>query len=733
MALQNIPMAFTAAPFGIPDRTLKTQLGYLSNLLQLVINKTFLDSKAASDAAGGLDNLFGSTQAVLDDSTVQADVQEQYDIQIEMQKIQSQQNQQGAFFKGSVPLIPSVNITQPYNGVVKCGNNLFNATMNNFTGTMSCQPLPQPGDAAGLHLKEGFQFYDAGTPVTIAGPYPLVHVVSIIPGTVVRVWAMMSSRGLKQMAVVPPSYYTVSSFTYSADKPPAVTVILKEPLSTISLISDLTTQNWENSFGKYLPPHQVNNTDWDDQIYVTFQSSVGPNFVDIAEWLINNYTNNSYDSASFGAVRGKVDGLQMNFALLKQENVMTILADLAYQARCVIFLKEDVFYLIFLPDVPTETGLPGGLAGTLTEDDIQVGSLQVSCTPTENLVTRYTAVFRPDYSPVYEDPVKIIFRFNINKYGVHSEEHDFYAYNTFFDVDKAATFWLIRKSLTWKILRCKLFVTRLDLEVFDAVNLSFSKPYIANGPVIGIITALKYNSTEHLIEAEIWTPVLLGTMEPYVWAFPRGATENDIWPTYREIQAGGGGGLSGGESSLPEGNSIRLPVGIIGGNAFTENGGLDAGEGPQDRFRWTTGNSHPGRDTNNASGGSGEQRPLADPRDQSKPETPEPEGSPEFTYNYAEFNINDPISICFPAVVNKKADGEADGGGSQKYQVTAYPNTLKGKAITMTVEQLQIDKDDEIPEGTWVLVAQVVGKEKTPDGKETLLVHRYMQTPVWLM
>ena len=102
-----------------------------------------------------------------------------------------------------------------------------------------------------------------------------------------------------------------------------------------------------------------------------------------------------------------------------------------------------------------------------------VDSLQVTTTSTEELVTKYRATYRPDYSPFFSEPVNILLRYNIPKYGVHEESHDFYCYNTFNAVHAAATYWLIQKSQTWKILKARLLLTRLDLEVFDYVTLGF--------------------------------------------------------------------------------------------------------------------------------------------------------------------------------------------------------------------------------------------------------------------
>ena len=162
---------------------------------------------------------------------------------------------------------------------------------------------------------------------------------------------------------------------------------------------------------------------------------------------------------------------------------------------------------------------------TLTEADVMVDSLQVTTTSTEELVTKYRATYRPDYSPFFSEPVNILLRYNIPTYGVHEESHDFYCYNNFNAVHAAATYWLIQKSQTWKILKARLLLTRLDLEVFDYVTLGFVTPYVSTDNAVGLITRCVYDSDEKYIDVEIWCPVLLGTMTTSNFGFPAGATE----------------------------------------------------------------------------------------------------------------------------------------------------------------------------------------------------------------
>src|SRR6185369_5945360 len=123
------------------------------------------------------------------------------------------------------------------------------------------------------------------------------------------------------------------------------------------------------------------------------------------------------------------------------------------------------------------------------------------------------------------DKYKVILRWNINKYGLHEETYDYYIYNNEALVEKSATFWMIRRANVWKILRCKCFITKLKLETLDTARLNFAFNWIANVAVNGTVEKATFNSNDLSIDLDIWTPVRLGEMLPYGFAYPAGLTK----------------------------------------------------------------------------------------------------------------------------------------------------------------------------------------------------------------
>jgi hypothetical protein len=325
-----------------------------------------------------------------------------------------------------------------------------------------------------------FVWIDGGTEVKVFG-LPRHYIASLGLVTVVNVWA----QNKYGRSVVPSNWYTVVPVNYNGML--ATKVIFPTPITSYP-------GEWQ-----------------DGDIQIDCISAIQPNAVDIMLWAITNYSTLAYDATSFNYVRTKVAPFPMNFALTERKNIVQFLQEIAFQARCAIWINDRKFFLRFLPEAlaPVET---------LADNDIEVDSVTVTSTDTERLVTKFVAEWRAN--SFQSDPNKIIFRYNIQKYGLHEETYDFYAYNNQACVEVAAQFWMIRKSSTWKYVNCKALLHKLRIETFDPVQFTFTENLVANGPVTGIIEKATFNPDDDTIEIMAWLPVRLGEMTEYQYAYP---------------------------------------------------------------------------------------------------------------------------------------------------------------------------------------------------------------------
>ncbi len=372
----------------------------------------------------------------------------------------------------------------------------------------------------------GYVYLQTGSKVKLAENESQKFIVSIVPGTVLRVSAWAQREGQKFLQDVPANYYTVTNETWGEIT--AVVVTLDESLSKYEGIG------------------------WSDDIFVTFESDIGPNTVDIIEYLINRYTDLTVDTDSFDRVRSRVDVYEAHFAIYDRKDILTVLQEISYQACCSLILKNDVFYIKYLPEEPTPVS-------TIGKGDILVDSLTIGHTNTDDIITKMVCEWKS--SDAQEEPYKTILRHNVAKYGTHTEEFDYYIYNYIDAVIKSATFWTIRRSNVWKKAQFSTPLTKLNLESLDDISINLVGD-LANVPVTCSIESAFYNSADRTLEFDCWTPVKAGTMEPYIFAYPADVDSTLTFPTVEEIQNGfNGSGFQENQSAtgrlLPHGVLLR--------------------------------------------------------------------------------------------------------------------------------------------------------------------------------
>lgn len=368
----------------------------------------------------------------------------------------------------------------------------------------------------------GFFWAAPGTEVVLELDEPLTFVTNILPEEIKSVSAYRDFNGIRKLVIVPKEYYTVRFTDFGSYT--CTEILLDKPLDQIS-------------------------EGWETELYVTSISTVGPNTVDILEWLIETYTDFEIDSTSFNEVREYLENYPSDFPLLDRKDILQTLQEICFQCRCAIYLRNKTFYLKYLPKVPE-------IIDTISEDDVDSNTLELFHTNTEDLVTKMLATWKRDYSVDVDN--KVVLRHNVEKYGIQEETFDFYIYNEFDYVYKSATFWMVRKANTWRLLRFQTPIHKLILETFDGVNLSL--PDFSPNIIYGLVQKANYNSDSRSIDFEIWTPVKSGTQVTYDFAHPKEIEPERIWPTEeeREKLLVGSGSAPGFDTFAPSGHPLSI-------------------------------------------------------------------------------------------------------------------------------------------------------------------------------
>ena len=215
---------------------------------------------------------------------------------------------------------------------------------NKFTSATYSRPEPyaySPTSFAGPGLK----VVDAGSKVELAGQWHVTYIANLIPSTIIHVKAYRNVNGREQLVRIAERYYTVS----------------QEELGGYSVCM-ITMEQSPVSLGFA-----------NDDIYITLNSTVGPNTVDIMEWLITTYTDLTWDETSFDHVKTLLENYPSHFAFLDRKNIMQVLEEMAYQCRCAIWISQSQFYLKYLPEQQSTVA-------TVVDADVDFGTLEIEIT-----------------------------------------------------------------------------------------------------------------------------------------------------------------------------------------------------------------------------------------------------------------------------------------------------------------------------------------------------------------
>lgn len=344
---------------------------------------------------------------------------------------------------------------------------------------------------------ESFDWHPPGSDVFLVDEQESIHIVSLIPGTVLGVAAYKTlPNGKKLLTTVPPEYYTVYNVDYTA-----YTVTELHMEKDLNLLDE----------------------DFEDQIYVSFLSSEGPNVADVIEWLVNKYTDLTVDATSFSDIKTKTANYPCNFYLLERPNVYALIQDLAYQSRCGVTIRNKVMSLTYLSEEPTSVA-------TIDNSSILHGTFKEDLTPTGDIRTHHLISYTKAGATMNGDSneFKIDLKYNVGKYGAIDQSYNYYTQNTYSTILKSATFWLIRKANVWRRIALTVPMKYMALDVGDSITLDSAQFYA--DPIKCVIDQLNYNPQENTLDIECWTPIRSGEDAPYYWAWPANQPATAEWP-----------------------------------------------------------------------------------------------------------------------------------------------------------------------------------------------------------
>ena len=364
-----------------------------------------------------------------------------------------------------------------------------------------------PAFASGLsHISFSDFTINIGDQVRLLTDLPEVYVANLLPSVEVKeVLAYRTIDGLRKLVPVPSSYYTINL----SDS------ILGQTPTTITLKATLSSRLTEN---------------WEDGLFVSLVSIEGPNTSDALKHLVETYSDLTPDAASFATLAGFLADYPSHFCILDRPNVLSVLEDIAWQARSAVFVRNGIVFVKYLAFETTEVL-------TIGNNNTDFGKLQMELSSTEDIVTVFKAKWKTEYTE--EEDKEVVLRNNIPKYGTVEEEYDFFIYNIERLVVKSATFWMIRYSNTWKRAKLTAMFDTFELDEFDNLLLGYGENIFGSGPIKGMVEDVTFDADTMALVYDIWTSVRCGELTQYPFAWPANADPTLEYPTAADLFSGG--------------------------------------------------------------------------------------------------------------------------------------------------------------------------------------------------
>lgn len=402
-----------------------------------------------------------------------------------------------------VPIL-SPNVPRGVPLVIEIGEDRFNANIQGntlYVGTFIKPPKPKATSFAtyddntsirtwqGEKSRQKFNWIPGGTRLKVIN-LPINYIISIGTSQPIAIYGQQQGA----FVPIPTNLYTIQQtpfITRTGQTVFATTLTMTTPLSLVP-----------NVYNQYL---------WDsDNIYADVIGPVPGRMVDILQYVIDNFSSLEYDPVSFSIARLFTDGIPMNHAIRDRRECLTYIEAIAFQGKCVCWIKDSVVYIRYQPVEPIPVD-------TISLGNILEKTLEIYSTNTEDVVTKYIATWK--FNESQPENNELVFRYNLARYFLHEDTYNFFAFNDPGSVGWSARYWSMFKATVFKKIKFKSDISLIHLESFDAVNVNLLG-LAANEVVVGIVESATYDSDNKEIDFVIWLPVRLGEMYHWRYVYP---------------------------------------------------------------------------------------------------------------------------------------------------------------------------------------------------------------------
>jgi len=229
---------------------------------------------------------------------------------------------------------------------------------------------------------------------------------------------------------------------------------------------------------------------WEDGLFVSMRSYIGPNSCSIIKYLLETYTDLDVNETNYQSVAGLINDYLACFMVDGQPDAIQLIEDIAYQSRLALVNDNGIVYFTSLPVEPTT-------AETINDDLVLLDSLTLGFTSIDDIITNLTGVWKEDYSSREDIEHEYVYSNNEATHGEHKDDMVVSIYNVGFFAKTSVDFWGSRRSEIWRTLQYSSFMNDLVVQLYDGVDHDIT--ILSSNTIKGIAQNIENNSDDDII------------------------------------------------------------------------------------------------------------------------------------------------------------------------------------------------------------------------------------------
>ncbi len=265
--------------------------------------------------------------------------------------------------------------------------------------------------------------------------------------------------------------------------------------SVLNVFDNSMNLQLTSEYSIQLSPQTTITREGIESVWCSVSSSVGPNVIDIIKYIIENYTELSFNTSNYTALHLLHENFPIGLYYPDDVIVGAVIKDICRQACLEYTIYGGVF---MLKDATSKPDITNSL--TLDKSQLEIGSVSWKTSRSKDLATvlkgTWSETEYPNHINEYYEASN-----NIALFGEIHSNMDFPMYHAEGGIKRAITYYLDKRSNVWENVYLRCFLNGMNMYLYDRVTADM--PEI--GVNSGIITEFDFDIKQFSTKLQLFT------------------------------------------------------------------------------------------------------------------------------------------------------------------------------------------------------------------------------------